>query len=65
LKRPPRGFDREHPLINDLMRKDFVASVDFTEKQACSAEFLEEFTRACRYTVPLVRFLARAIELPF
>ena len=25
LKRPPRGFDPNHPMIEDLKRKDFVA----------------------------------------
>ena len=26
LTRPPRGFDKEHPLIEDIKRKDFIAA---------------------------------------
>jgi uncharacterized protein (TIGR02453 family) len=25
LQRPPRGFDKEHPLIDDIKRKSFIA----------------------------------------
>ena len=31
LKRPPRGFDPDHPLIEDLKRKDFLASIEIDE----------------------------------
>ena len=32
LKRPPRGFDPDNPLIDDLKRKDFIASTRFTQR---------------------------------
>ena len=28
LKRPPRGYDAAHPMIEDLKRKDFIAGDD-------------------------------------
>jgi uncharacterized protein (DUF2461 family) len=31
LTRPPRGFNPEHQFIEDIKRKDFVASVAFTD----------------------------------
>jgi uncharacterized protein (TIGR02453 family) len=65
LKRPPTGFDPEHPLIDDLKRKDFIASVELTQKVACSAGFLERFAGTCRETSPLVRFLCEALDLPY
>ena len=65
LKRPPRGFDPEHPLIQDLKRTSFTTAVEFTEKQACSAGFPTLFVDACRRNAPLMRFLARAVGLPF
>ena len=34
LKRPPRGYDPEHPLIEDLKRKDFVVIADVEESEA-------------------------------
>ncbi|MCP4682850.1 MAG: TIGR02453 family protein, partial [Desulfobacterales bacterium] len=29
LKRPPKGFDPDHPFIEDLKRKDFVSQITF------------------------------------
>ena len=34
LKRPPAGFDSDHPLIEELKRKDFIAIADLTESDA-------------------------------
>jgi uncharacterized protein (TIGR02453 family) len=65
LKRPPRGFDPQHPLIEDLKRTSFTVGVTFSEKEACSPEFPALFARICRREVPLMRFLARAVGLPF
>ncbi|MCB9558108.1 MAG: DUF2461 domain-containing protein [Deltaproteobacteria bacterium] len=64
LQRPPRGFDPDHPLVEDLKRKDFIAVVDLSEAQATSGDFLARFVESCRATLPLVRFLCRALELP-
>lgn len=64
LKRPPRGYDPEHPLIGDLMRKDFIGMTRFTQKDVTSPDFLERFTAACRDGMPLVKFLSGALGLP-
>jgi len=60
LKRPPTGFDPEHPLIEDLKRKDFIASIYLSEKAACSASFLDDVTDACKTTAPLMAFLTKS-----
>ena len=65
LGRPPRGFDPEHPLIEDLKRTSFTVGRQFTEKHACSPTFPALFVRACRDEAPLMKFLAKAIGLPF
>jgi uncharacterized protein (TIGR02453 family) len=65
LKRAPRGFDPDHPLVADLKRQSFTTGVSFTEAQACAADFPTRFVRAGRGAAPLVRFLARAMRLPF
>lgn len=61
LKKPPRGYDPEHPLVEDLKRTDFITSIEFTEKDACSRDFLKKFTAACVTMKPLVAFLTRAV----
>ena len=68
LTRPPKGFCSEHPLIEDLKRKDFVASVAsvaLSEEQVCSGNLMKEFTAACRTMKPLVEFTTKALGLKF
>lgn len=61
--RPPRGFSPDHPLIEDIKRKDFIAVANWSEKQATAPGFLAEFATFCRNTTPLLRFLARAVSV--
>ena len=63
LKRPPRGFDPNHRFIEDIKRKDFVASVGLTEAQVCGPKFMRDFAAACRTMLPLVEFTTRALGL--
>jgi uncharacterized protein (TIGR02453 family) len=63
LKRPPRGFDPNHRFIEDIKRKDFVASLGFTEAQVCGPSFMRDFAAACRAMLPLVEFTCGALGL--
>ena len=65
LKRPPRGYDPEHPLIEDLKRKDFYVWVPLTQSQVTARSFVEVYAAFCRAASPLVRFLSKAIDAPF
>ena len=65
LKRPPRGYDPDHPLIEDLKRKDFVAVSAFPEADACAGDLLERFTAIARAGSGFVEFLSRAVGAPF
>jgi len=65
LKRPPRGYDPDHPLIDDIKRKDFFALVRFSEGDACGPGFMDDFAETCRKFSPLTRFLTRALDLPW
>lgn len=63
LKRAPKGFDADHPLIEDLKRKDFIASSAVSEKELLAADFLARFTDTCRIAKPFMRFLTESCEL--
>lgn len=65
LVNPPRGFDPDHPLLEDLKRKDFIASTRLTQKAVTSDGFVDEFTRLCRQATPFMRFLCEAVGVPF
>ena len=63
LRRPPRGYDPEHPLVDDLKRQTFITSTPFTQAHACAPDFGERFARACRGATPLMQFLTGAVGL--
>lgn len=65
LSRPPRGFDPNHPFIEDLKFKDFVASIPLSEKQLCATKCMRDFVAACRKMVPLVEFTTHALGLKY
>jgi uncharacterized protein (TIGR02453 family) len=65
LQRVPRGYDADHPCAEDLRRKSFLAITGFSERDACSADFPERLAEAWSASAPFMRFLARALGLPW
>ena len=65
LRRPPKGYDPDHPLIEDLKRKDFVAGKPLTESEACTPDFIDHFAEICQVAAPFTEFLTRAVGLPW
>jgi uncharacterized protein (TIGR02453 family) len=65
LKRPPRGIDAEHPLIEDLKRKDFIGVQASTQKLVTSKDLPEELATRFKAGIPMVRFLCDALDVPF
>jgi uncharacterized protein (TIGR02453 family) len=63
LRRPPRGFDPNQRFIEDLKRKDLVASAGLTEAQVCGPKFMRDFVAVCKTMLPLVEFTTRALGL--
>ena len=65
LKRPPRGYEADHALVEDLKRKDFVAVTNFSEAEVLQAEFVEWFAGIARRGAPFVEFLSNAVGVDF
>ncbi len=65
LKRPPRGYAPDHPLVADLKRKDFVAVAEFPEEDTVRPGFPEAFAGIARTGAPFVAFLAQAVDVEF
>jgi uncharacterized protein (TIGR02453 family) len=61
LRRPPRGFDPEHPMIEDLKRKSFTGSLRLSDGQMQRGDVMKTFIGRCRELAPLMRFLAGAV----
>ncbi len=65
LVRPPKGFDPEHPLIDDIKRKSFFAMHRSTAKVAQTAGLVDEVESAFKAAKPLMKFLCGALDAPF
>ncbi|HAY36525.1 MAG TPA: TIGR02453 family protein [Bacteroidetes bacterium] len=65
LKRAPKGVDPEHPLIEDLKRKDFIAVSPASEDDALRPDLLPWMASVWEQGTPLMRFLTGALEQPF
>lgn len=65
LKRAPKGFDPDHPLIDDLRRKDFMASTTLTQRDVTSSGFFDQVAADFTTTKPFMRFLCDAVGVEF
>ena len=65
LKTVPRGYPKDHPLADDLKRTDFTAGHQYSEKEACSSDFLDRFISTCQAASPFTKFLTDALGLPY
>ncbi|HBN77641.1 MAG TPA: TIGR02453 family protein [Planctomycetaceae bacterium] len=65
LIRPPKGFDKEHPAIEEIKRKDFIAVSKFEEQDVTSEDFQKQVVERLRAGTPLMTFLCEALELSY
>ena len=65
LKTTPRDYARNHPLIDDLRRKDFIAVSPLTRQQVLTNDLIETLVQRIRSARPLMRFLCDAIGVPY
>jgi len=65
LSRPPRGFDAAHPEIGDLKRKDFIAIMPLTVADATGTRFQQKVETAFGAAAPFMKFLCKAVGVPY
>jgi uncharacterized protein (TIGR02453 family) len=65
LKRAPAGFAPDHPLIEDLKRKDHVCDAMLDQRTVTSKDFLPAYAKLCKQSGPYVAFLCEALSVPF
>ncbi len=63
LKRPPKGYEASHPMIEDLKQRSFTASVNLSEEEVCSEGFVATVTKGFRKLNPLNVFLSEVMLL--
>jgi uncharacterized protein (TIGR02453 family) len=65
LSRPPRGYDAQHELIEDLKRKNFAAGEAFDDALACSDKLLPSIVGTFKQLAPTIDYLCAALDLEF
>ncbi len=65
LKRPPRGYSEDAPHIQDLKRKDFIATMNFPAKEIVDAALVDSVAGVFKKATPFMTFLCEAVEVDF
>ena len=65
LVRPPRGVAADHPLVEDLKRKDLIAVAKLRPEEVTAPGFRDQFLTLCRAARPLPAFICKALGVPF
>ena len=61
----PRGFAKDHPLREDIKRKDFISLARLSDTQVTSKNFLAATVARFEQATPYMHFLCRALDLRF
>jgi uncharacterized protein (TIGR02453 family) len=65
LKRPPRGYDKDHPHIEDLKRKSFAAMFPVADHDVLGDDAPARFAALCEKGAPLVEFVCDALDVAY
>lgn len=65
LTRPPRGFDKDHALIEDIKRKSFIAIKNMEQAACLAPQFQRQVETVFKAGTPYMRFLCKAVGVPF
>lgn len=65
LKRPPKGYDKDHALIDDLKRKDFIAVMNLDHEAVPKKDFVKVTARHFAAASQLVEFICHASDLDY
>lgn len=63
LKRSPPGYDADHPLIEDIKRKDFAISSRLADSEVVGDDLLDAVLERFRTAAPFLKFLSGAVGL--
>lgn len=62
LKNPPKGFSSDHPYIEYLKHKSFLAVHSISDEELAKADLVNFTVKAFKILIPLNDFLNKAIE---
>ncbi len=62
LKTAPQGYPKDHPEIELLRMKQFLAEHDFSDKDVLSSDLASEIVAMCKAMQPFVTFIESALS---
>ena len=65
LKTYPRGYAKDHPMIDDLKRKDFIAIHPLSRDEILSPHIIKTISHRFEVASELMDYLCNALELPY
>jgi uncharacterized protein (TIGR02453 family) len=65
LKRPPRGYPKDHEHVEDLKLKSFAVSKELDEAQVSRPGFIQDVAGVFAGAAPLASFVCKAVGVPF
>lgn len=65
LTRPPKGFDKNHPMLTELKRKDFIAIKNIAFEDLCRPDAPRFCAEQFAHCTQLMAYLCFALELDF
>jgi len=64
LKRPPRGYEKDHPMIDELKLKNHVILASLKPSDIQDRKLIDKLCKNFKLAMPYVRFLCDSIPLP-
>jgi uncharacterized protein (TIGR02453 family) len=65
LTRPPRGYPKDHPLLDDIKRKDFIGLSILTDDEVTSSRFKNRVLDRFKAADEFMQFLCSAVTLQY
>ncbi len=65
LKRPPRGYESDHPLLEDLKRKDHIAVCQWAHDDLLQPTIVQDVIATFRAAKHYMAFLCKAVGVKF
>ncbi len=65
LVRPPKGYDPAHELIEDLKRKDFIASAQLDDEVLLRPDLVKQLMTRYALMAPMLDWLCGSLDLDF
>lgn len=65
LKTSPRDYPKDHPMIEDLRRIDFIAVASLTQSDLVADDAVKRVVQLVRDAKPFMQFLCNSIDVPY